>query len=75
MYILASDFFEKDDKYVLKAKNSSCNKDNYVHFYTRNLENTLYNFGTQYPLIFVFLRVFWAMFLEVRPLAAFRLIH
>ena len=24
MYILASDFFEKDDKYALKARNSCC---------------------------------------------------
>ena len=26
MYILASDFFEKDDKYILKARKSCCVK-------------------------------------------------
>ena len=56
MYILASDFFEKDDKYTFKAR-SSCvwkflavkyvfigffrnRSDDYLYLYIRNLENT-----------------------------------
>ena len=56
MYILSFDFFEKDDKYVFKTRNSCCVKgvlafntnlsfflnksDDYLHFYITILENS-----------------------------------
>ena len=38
MYIIASDFFEKDDNYVFKS-------DNYSYLYIRNLENSRFKPG------------------------------
>ena len=67
MYILASDFFEKDYKYVFKLEiRVRCSEflafkyvflffrnrsDDYLYLYMRNLKNSL--FGTQYPFLFV----------------------
>ena len=58
MYSLPSDFFEKDDNYLFKARNSCCvqgiqNKsDDYLYLYIRNLENWF--FGTK---IYLYLQV------------------